>query len=167
MTSRRHLGLLLAVGFLVVPVSYRQELFSQEAAAATTPLDSAAWDALRQGIDDGDAQYRKTAIAAIGTIGRGPEAVKLVVRGLQDKDTLVRQTAAATLGEMGAHDAIPHLKAALDDSPEVSFTAAKSLWDLGSAIKDAKHKLRPSCARASSHSWESKKRAACFSARRR
>jgi HEAT repeat protein len=32
---------------------------------------------------------------------------------------------------MGAKDAIPNLKTALDDTPEVSFTAAKALWDLG------------------------------------
>jgi HEAT repeat protein len=168
MSSRGHLGLLLVIGLLAVPASFRQELFSQEATAATSPLDSSAWDVLRKGMDDGDAQHRKTVIAAIGTIGPEPEAVKLVVRGLQDKDTLVRQTAAATLGEMGAHDAVQHLRAALDDSPEVSFTAAKSLWQLGdtssreiiqavmagersdkpsmlhSAMKDAKHRLRPS-----------------------
>jgi HEAT repeat protein len=58
------------------------------------------------------------------------EAVVMVERGLQDKDQEVRQTAAATPGEMGAQDAIPNLKQALDDSPEVSFTAAKALWKL-------------------------------------
>ena len=49
------------------------------------------------------------------------------------KKVYVRQTAAATLGEMKSPDAIPYLKAALEDSPEVSFTAAKSLWQLGDA----------------------------------
>src|SRR5260370_2361983 len=34
---------------------------------------------------------------------------------------------------MKAQEAIPFLKAALDDSTEVSFTAAKALWDLGDA----------------------------------
>jgi HEAT repeats len=134
MSQQRHLGSLLAIGLLAIPISTKHaefELFSQETEAVTAPLDSAAWDALRQGICDKDAQHRKTAIASIGTIGDDPEAVKLVVSGLQDKDSEVRQTAAATLGEMGAHDAIPKLKAALDDTPEVSFTAAKALWDLG------------------------------------
>jgi HEAT repeat protein len=170
MIHRGHLGWLLLTGLLAIPVTSKHgafELFSQDASAATGPLDSTAWDALRKGIDDGDAQRRKTAISALGTIGPEPDAVNLIVRGLQDKDTLVRQTAAATLGEMGAHDAIPHLKAALDDNPEVSFTAAKALWDLGdtssrdiiqavmagersdkpgklhSAMREAKHKLRP------------------------
>jgi HEAT repeat protein len=49
----------------------------------------------------------------------------MIEKGLQDKDALVRQTAAAALGESGAKEAIPYLRAALDDSPEVSFTAAK------------------------------------------
>lgn len=93
--------------------------------------DSAAWDVLKQGLEDNDAEHRKTAIAAIGTIGPQPQAVKLVEKALQDKDAQVRQTAAATLGQMGARDAIPNLKSALEDSPEVSFTAAKALWDLG------------------------------------
>jgi HEAT repeat protein len=134
MSQRGHLGTLLAIGLLAIPVSTKHadfQLFSQETEAVSAPLDSAAWDALRQGICDKDAQHRKTAFASIGTIGDDPEAVKLVVSGLQDKDSEVRQTAAATLGEMGAHDAIPNLKAALDDTPEVSFTAAKALWDLG------------------------------------
>ena len=88
---------------------------------------------MTKGLDDGDAGHRKTAIAAIGTIGSKKEAVEMVERGLQDKDVAVRQTAARTLDEMGAKEAIPSLRAALDDSPEVSFVAAKALWDLGDA----------------------------------
>lgn len=118
-------------------------------------------------MEDSDANHRKTAIAATGTIGPMPEAVELAERGLQDKDSSVRQATAATLGEMGSPDAIPSLKEALDDSPEVSFTAAKALWNLGDqsgremfqqviagertdapgklhgALRDAKKKLTP------------------------
>ena len=125
---------ILLVGLLAIPLTSKRgefELFSQDATAALAPLDPRAWDALHLGLDDKEAQHRKTAIAAIGTIGDDPEAVKLVERGLQDKDSEVRQTAAATLGAMGAHDAIPNLKAALDDCPEVSFLLARALWDLG------------------------------------
>ncbi|HLG99592.1 MAG TPA: HEAT repeat domain-containing protein [Bryobacteraceae bacterium] len=97
-----------------------------------TPAEMTAWDTLKQGLADGDAAHRKTAIAAVGTIGPVPEAVKLVCSGLQDKDATVRQTAAETLGEMGSPDAIPSLKTALDDNnPQVSYTAAKALWALG------------------------------------
>lgn len=96
-----------------------------------TPAEMTAWDALRQGAADSDAAHRKTAIAAIGTIGPNSDAVKLVMEGLRDKDAGVRQTAANTLGEMGSPEAIPALKTALDDKPEVSFVAAKALWNLG------------------------------------
>ena len=104
---------------------------SPSARSMDTPAEMTAWDTLRQGVADSDAAHRKTAIAAIGTIGPNSDAVKLVVAELQDKDTGVRQTAANTLGEMGSPEAIPALKTALDDKPEVSFVAAKALWNLG------------------------------------
>jgi HEAT repeat protein len=99
-------------------------------ALPTTPR-STAWDVLKQGIADSDEQHRKSAITAAGTLGSMSEGVKLVAGGLKDKDTSVRQTAAATLGEMDSKDAIPYLRAALDDSPQVIFTAAQALWKLG------------------------------------
>jgi HEAT repeat protein len=126
-----------------------------------------AWDTLRDGLADNDVEHRKSAVAAIGTIAADPQALQMVEHALQDKDPQVRQTAAATLGQMGSKDAIPSLKAALDDTPEVTFTVAKALWDLGDttgrgifqevlegertnapgklhgAVKDAKKKLGP------------------------
>ena len=149
---------LAAAGTLAIP---------QSSVPSGSP-DMQAWGVLNQGLEDSDVEHRKKAITAIGTIGDVPEAVQMVGRGLQDKDRIVRQTSAAALGEMGSKDAIPLLRAALDDGPEVSFTAAKSLWELGdtsslqifqqviigersdmpgklhSALRDAKHKLRPS-----------------------
>ncbi len=68
---------------------------------------------------------------------------------------------------MGSQDAIPYLKNALEDKPEVAFTAAKALWNLGDttgrtifqevlegerpdgptkmqkALKDSKKRLKP------------------------
>ena len=99
--------------------------------ASQTPAQMTAWDTLKKGMADSDAAHRKTAIAAIGTIGPDSQAVQLVVTALKDKDMGVRQTAANTLGEMGSSEAIPALQTALDDKPEVSFTAAKALWNLG------------------------------------
>jgi HEAT repeat protein len=90
-----------------------------------------AWQTLDLGLVDGEPEHRKTAVAATGSIGAAPDAVERVTKALQDKTTLVRQAAAAALGEMGAREAIPALKEKLDDNPEVSFTAAKALWDLG------------------------------------
>lgn len=90
-----------------------------------------AWNVLTKGLVEGDPDHRREAVVAIGTLGNQSKAVELVEKALQDKDVLVRQSAAATLGEMGATDAIPYLEAALDDTPEVSFTAARALWKLG------------------------------------
>ena len=97
----------------------------------SNPYARVAWVTLNQGVEDNDTNHRKQAIEAAGTVGSAPEAVKLVAKGLQDKETLNRQAAAATLGQMGSQDAIPYLKTALEDKPEVAFTAAKSLWTLG------------------------------------
>ncbi len=92
----------------------------------------AAWQTLDKGLTAGDPEHRRHAVSALGTIGDVPEAVQRVERALkEDKDTLVRQTAAASLAEMGAHEAIASLQAALDDNAEVSFSAAKALWELG------------------------------------
>jgi hypothetical protein len=120
---------LAIAGMLAFPQT--QAVRSQEIALPVSGSASMAWDTLKDGLADGDVDHRKNAVAAIGTIGTVPEAVQKVERALQDKDAQVRQTAAYTLGQMGAKDAIPNLKAALDDTPEVSFTAAKALWVLG------------------------------------
>ncbi|HYL39593.1 MAG TPA: HEAT repeat domain-containing protein [Bryobacteraceae bacterium] len=125
--------LLLAAGSISPqpPTDHPAKTGAKPASRFSSAPEAAAWDTLRQGVGDNDAAHRKTALAATGTIGPMPEAVKLVEAGLQDRDMGVRQTAAATLGEMGSPDAIAALKAALDDKPEVSFTAAKALWALG------------------------------------
>lgn len=128
---------------------------------------AAAWRTLRDGVADKDVEHRKKALTALGTMGPVPDAVRLAENSLQDGDTLVRQTAAAALGQMGSKQAVPYLKAALNDNPEVSFTAARALWALGddsgrevfqeviegerkdtpgklhTAMRDAKKRLRP------------------------
>jgi HEAT repeat protein len=97
----------------------------------SNPYARIAWLTLNQGFAEGDANHRKQAIEAAGSLGAVPEAVKLVAKGLEDKEVFNRQTAAATLGQMGSQDAIPYLKNALEDKPEVAFTAARALWNLG------------------------------------
>jgi len=126
MTLRIPLSSLLTFGLLAFPQSP-----AVDPPAVSNPYARVAWLSLNQGIDDNDANHRKQAIEAAGTVGSLPEAVKLVARGLQDKVVLNRQAAAATLGQMASQDAIPYLKNALEDKPEVAFTAAKALWNLG------------------------------------
>jgi HEAT repeat protein len=142
--TRAQITYLLAAGILAFPPSptadFRTatfELASQDITGLTGPPKGAAWDTLNKGVEDGDADHRKKALAAAGTIVQNKQAVELVARGLKDKDIEVRQTAAAALGEMKSQDAVPDLQAALDDKPEVAFTAAKSLWELGdTSVRD-------------------------------
>ena len=75
---------------------------------------------------------RAEAIAAVGTMAPSPRVLHLVENALDDKDSSIRQLAAMNLGQMRARRSIPRLKKALNDpSPEVSFAAAKSLWNMG------------------------------------
>src|ERR1700693_1875630 len=126
MTPRMPLASLLTFGLLAFPQSP-----TIDPPAVSNPYARVAWLTLNQGVDDKDTTHRKQAIDATGTVGATPEAVKLPAKGLQDKEVLNRQSAAATLGQMGSQDAIPYLKNALEDKPEVAFTAARALWNLG------------------------------------
>jgi HEAT repeat protein len=126
MTPRLPLATLLTFGLLAFPQSP-----TIDPPVISNPYARIAWLTLNQGFAEGDANHRKQAIEAAGSLGAVPEAVKLVAKGLEDKEVFNRQTAAATLGQMGSQDAIPYLKNALEDKPEVAFTAARALWNLG------------------------------------
>jgi HEAT repeat protein len=70
-------------------------------------------------------------VAAIGTI-RLPRANKMVETALADKDPGVRLAAVSALAERKSLTFAPQLKKALEDeTAEISFTAARALWDLG------------------------------------
>jgi hypothetical protein len=126
MTPRLPLASLLTFGLLAFPQSP-----TVDPPTVSNPYARVAWLTINQGFGEGDANHRRQAIEAAGSVGAVPEAVKLVAKGLEDKEVLNRQTAAATLGQMGSQDAIPYLKNALEDKPEVAFTAARALWNLG------------------------------------
>jgi len=96
-------------------------------------IEKSAWDLLNRALADGNPVKRGQALTALGLIGStAPHVVDLLEAGLTDKDAVVRQTAAVVMGDIGAKQAIPMLKKALDDdSGEVSFAAARSLWEMG------------------------------------
>jgi HEAT repeat protein len=91
------------------------------------------WDVLDKGLSDSSERHRQQAVLAGGSIGGTPEAVKFVGGAFQDKSVLVRQTVAAVFGEMKAPESIPYLQRALDDKPEIAFTAARALCEMGSS----------------------------------
>ncbi|HVW08359.1 MAG TPA: HEAT repeat domain-containing protein [Bryobacteraceae bacterium] len=91
-----------------------------------------AWNLLDESLRDGYYEHRQQALAALATVAQpDPDVVKHVVAALQDKEPLVRCQAALALGDLKATSAIPDLKRALDDTPEVSFAAAKALTAMG------------------------------------
>jgi HEAT repeat protein len=102
-------------------------LTAQVLAAANSP----AWQILTDGATEQNGYKRAPAISALSTI-RTPEADKFVVAALTDKELMVRFAAVSGLADRKLRADIPRLKTALDDeSGEVSFLAAKALWELG------------------------------------
>ena len=91
-----------------------------------------AWRTLTEGINAKKFPERIIALKALADLGPNPKGVRLVAKVLKYKDPDVRAQAEATLGEMKSRAAIPPLRLALDDAaPQVSFAAARSLWQLG------------------------------------
>jgi HEAT repeat protein len=89
----------------------------------------AAWNLLKEGLAQKDAEKRAAATSALGDIGLRTDVVGFAERGLEDKDYRVRQAAVDTLGSLKSRTSIAKLRVALDDdSPVVSFAAAQALW---------------------------------------
>jgi len=116
-------------------ICYRPVAAAAQAPAgkpAAGDVNAKAWRILTDGVADEKAVKRADATAALGTIGSRPEVIRLVEARLADKDSDVRQIAAATLGAMKSRASIRKLKKALDDeAADVSFAAARALWEMG------------------------------------
>jgi HEAT repeat protein len=99
----------------------------------TKPETTAAWKVIDDSVRDSSSQeHREQALAALSTFGdSNAEAIQRAVTALHDKAAVIRRSAAITLGELNAHSALGDLKQALNDTPEVSFAAAKALTRLG------------------------------------
>ena len=94
--------------------------------------EDAAWTVLDRGVANTRVLQRSQALAALSTLGTKPRALRRVEAALADKDWSVRQAAVAALGQMQAKASVAKLQPLLqDEAPEVSFAAAKVLWDLG------------------------------------
>ncbi len=98
---------------------------------AASGLTAQGWEVLDKGLSDTNEKHRQQVILAAGVIGPSPENVKFIGGAMHDKSPLVRQTVAAVFGELKAPDSIPYLHDALNDTPEVGFTAARALFAMG------------------------------------
>ncbi|HZU44505.1 MAG TPA: HEAT repeat domain-containing protein, partial [Terriglobales bacterium] len=107
------------------------------APAASVPtheahLERTAWHVLNSSFSMGKSTEKINVITALGTLSPHPAVVKLLLRALHDQDPDVRLAAVSTLGLLKAHAAIPQLRHVLrDPEPQVSFAAAKALWNMG------------------------------------
>jgi HEAT repeat protein len=95
-------------------------------------LERAAWHVLHFSYAQGKTSEKIDVITALGTLAPHPASVKLLLRALHDEDPDVRLAAVSTLSLLKVHSAIPQLRHLLrDPEPQVSFGAAKALWNLG------------------------------------
>ena len=91
-----------------------------------------AWKMLLNSATDPNPVKRTQSLTALGTIGPERPALLAIEKGLQDKDTYVRLTAVAALGEVKSARTLAELRRALDDnSADVRFVAARTLWQMG------------------------------------
>ena len=96
-----------------------------------TPTER-AWRILTEGVNAKKFSDRIIALKAMADLGPNPKGVRLLGALLKDRDPDLRAQAATTLGAMKSRVALPALRVALnDEAPQVSFAAAKSLWQLG------------------------------------
>src|SRR6476469_363029 len=105
--------------------------FALLALTAAAQPNVAAWEVLKKGLSEQNPDRRKQAVLAVGTIGPAPEVIEILNEALRDKECFIRQSAAAEIGDAKIRQCIPNLVAALNDTGEVAFTAARALWDMG------------------------------------
>ncbi|HUS07532.1 MAG TPA: HEAT repeat domain-containing protein [Bryobacteraceae bacterium] len=93
---------------------------------------SRAWKIIEDAHAQNNSIQRSQLLNALSAAGTNPRTIAILEAGLSDKSSEVRQAAAAVLGDVKSRSSIPKLTAALDDeAAEVSFTAARSLWNMG------------------------------------
>jgi len=86
---------------------------------------------LASSLKDKNPDTRKQGVQSLGLLGAREPYIKQVEGMLDDKDLEVRLAAIASLVDLKNPRTIPALRRVLvDNTPEVSFAAAKALWTL-------------------------------------
>jgi HEAT repeat protein len=102
-------------------------MLSVPAGAAT---EAQCHEILQRALESKNPDTRKLAVAALSLAPGSGRLLETLERMLQDKDVEVRQTVVASLAEVHTKPATAALlKALQDDVPEVSFAAAKALFN--------------------------------------
>jgi HEAT repeat protein len=93
--------------------------------------DAQCTEVLQSALQNKNPDTRKQAVAALSLAATHGPMFDRLGEMLQDKDVEVREAVVASLAEVKTASARAALRKALDDDvPEVSFAAAKALWNL-------------------------------------
>jgi HEAT repeat protein len=102
-------------------------------AAAAVDADQCR-DLLQKGLDSKNPDTRKSAVVALSLAANDNPLLDQLTHMLDDRDVQVRIAVITSLGEIQTKAATAALENALHDGvPEVSFAAAKALYNRGSA----------------------------------
>jgi HEAT repeat protein len=123
------LSLLATVAFAQAPV----------AVSVHANLNDLSRSILASALKDGNPDVRAQAVEALGLVGPREPYISQLEGMLDDKDVAVRLATVTSLVDLRNPRTVAALKKALaDEVPEVSFAAAKALWNLNEpAGKDA------------------------------
>jgi len=100
-----------------------------------SPPGEKARQILEKGLAEPNPEKRKEAVIALSLEGARSEVFSRLAATLKDKEVEVRLAACASLAALKDQRAILPLEKALDDEvPEVSFAAAKALYELDQPI---------------------------------
>jgi len=94
-----------------------------------------AWDILKQGVADANADKRAKAVHALGLVPDNTEIRQMAEAALTDENADVRTEAATALGNMHAVASRPKLRDALKDTePKVVLAVTNALYELKDPI---------------------------------
>ena len=103
--------------------------------AVTPTAGEKARQILERGLAESNPEKRKEAVIALSLQGMTEQVFSRLETALDDKDVKVRLAACGSLGALNDKRSIPPLEKALQDRvPEVSFAAARALYELDQTI---------------------------------
>jgi HEAT repeat protein len=96
-----------------------------------TPMQQAL-DVVQEGRSETNVLKRRQFLMSLACAGKSSVTIPILEADLATgKQPEIRQAAAAALGAAKSTASIPKLQKALEDEPDIAFTAARSLWQLG------------------------------------
>jgi HEAT repeat protein len=116
---------------VVVVLAFAQNPRLAPRSATSASVQDRSRSLLEDALKDGNPDVRTQAVQSLGLVGPREPYISELEAMLDDKDVAVRLATVASLVDLRNPRTPSALKRALaDDVPEVSFSAAKALWNL-------------------------------------